>query len=201
MMKSRIQHLSRPFKNLLISHKKISVQVLNFNHKNQILDLIQKRIQLKLMGWKIDEKTLDRFLNPNSKLPVFFGAFQKNKLIYMMGLEKMKNLPYVMLDYRLSDLGSRIFNSETNGQNLCLEKAVDYGEKNGIIAYYYFHKKTDVEKTRLKAKIKLPENYVSYTEATIPKNTCPKVYTWWLLMGEETKPYTGEVRRMFKKQN
>ena len=179
----------------------ISVHLLNFNHKNQILDLIHKREQLNLMDWKIDEETLDRFLNPDSKLPVFLGAFQGKKLIYMIGLEKMRNLPYVMLDYRLSNLGSNFFNSKTNGQNLCLEKAVNYGEENGIIAYYYFHKKTDVEKTRQKAKIKFPENYVSYIEATIPKNTCPKVYTWWLLMGKERKPYTGEIRRMFKKQH
>ena len=80
-----------------MSHKKIVVARLTSNHKDQITDLIESRLRIKSTPW-IDDKTLDMYLSP-SMFPVFFGAFQNQKLLSMMGLFRWNGLPYATVTY------------------------------------------------------------------------------------------------------
>ena len=180
-------------------HKEnISVIRLDSCHKDQLVDLIQKRHDKMLA---MDSDMLNFYLNPDSKFPVLFGVFQKQKLLSTLGLWKWEALPYATITCLLTQPGSIVFHSFANGFSFCFDEVIRYGHKNGVLAYYSFRKLRKQKKTNSVYKV-TPEHlkkYFAYTEAIIPKNTRPIESIYWELMDKEIKPFTGEIRKTMLK--
>ena len=174
-----------------VSQKNMQVVRLKPYHKDQFLDLMRKRRNILSTNFGI----LDAYLDVNSKFPVLFGIFQRQKLLSTLGLWRWEVLPYATITYLLTQPGNKFFNRLTNGHSLCFEEMIRYGNENGILAYYAFQKK---RKKRPAYEIlpKQLKGYLDYTEAVIPKNTQPKESIYWELMDQEIKSFVGEIRRI-----
>ena len=165
------------------------------DHKNQILDIIQSRKNLRLRRRQITSTVLDRYLDPQYALPAFFGAFQNTKLLSLIGIQKLMDFPYAALTYRFKRLENASLDFLSD---LCVAKAIHYARQNGIIAYYVFQRKITAQPQK-GDEIRLPENYFSVREVIIPENTRPKENLYWMLMDKQLKPFTGEIRRIMPK--
>lgn len=179
-----------------MSDNQLSIVRLKPCHKDQVICLIQERQRVKPLPW-IWNNDLDIFLNP-SNFPVLFGAFQNQRLLSTIGLCKWSGLPYISLVFQLISPNFTFFNSLTNGYTFLIEKAIEYGSQNGIFVFYTFRKKRNL-KAMLRCWKLSNKNYFSYTEAVIPKNTKPEESAYWDMMDHETKPFTGEIKRIMLK--
>ena len=162
------------------------------SHKKQLGSIIKNR-------WSLFQKdaldNMDMFLNPNAVFPALFGVFTEGKLFSVLGLSKWPVLPYATFCYRFSCVESGAFFNRPL-HNLCVKRALEYGGKHGIKAYYLFQKRRS---RGLYPRIykDLPElkNWFAFTEAVIPANTKPEENAYWLLMDKIIRPYEGEIRR------
>ena len=179
-----------------ILEKDMRVIRLSFCHKEQVMDLMQKRYSDNTLSTY--SAILDAYLDPNSQFPILFGVFQKKRLLSTLGLWKWTALPYATITYLLAQPSKGIFNPLTSGFNLCFNRMIKYGHENGILAYYLFRKK---RRARF-AYGNLPKElkkYFVYTEAIIPRNTRPRESIYWEIMDKEIKPFTGEIWRIMPK--
>lgn len=169
-------------------------------HKKEILNLVKSQVDIYHSPWSRLVEKLNEYLHSSSIFPVFFGLFEREELMYIMGLEKWEGLPYATITYTVGKRNEKIYDHLKKGEiALLLEKIFRYGEKNGIVAFYAFVKK---KSARLRSKMALNSKnykYFFYTEAVIPKNTKPKEFIYWWMMDRERKPFTGEIRRCMLK--
>ena len=182
----------------------ISIIQLNPYYKKQVSFLLKSYVHISPKWFDFLHNKLDHYLQSSSIFPALFGAFKKEELIYIFGMEKWEGVPYASLTYRKKKKMASVYNPIAQGEVAYTTQMVKYGEKHGIVSFYYFTKQTPyyfnfINKLAKNNKDEYLSKYFSYTEAIIPKNTKPKEYAYWEIMGFETKPWTGEIRRVMLK--
>ena len=85
---------------------------LNPSHKAQMTNFIKDHQLIRTLPYNYNSNILDSYLDPDSKFPVLFGAFQRQTLLCTLGLWKWGGVRahtiYISSEISLSYLNTKL---------------------------------------------------------------------------------------------